>query len=180
MAARSRGGGSGAWAVVARVAGLHWDSSRPPGRVAWSPRGKRGLLFLPCLRRSGCEARRGSRRPGCGVEGAVALVVEAARAGFGVVGGNVALVDQDGGGAVAPCVVELRGEVNILQPSKGPAQDIGRQPPRLAGVEQLPRGGGPRLRFRHRFIIGRRGRRLRRPGVFFASRKPSSTSARKS
>ena len=55
------------------------------------------------------------------MEGAVALVVEAARAGFGVVGGYVALVDQDGGRAVAPCVV---GERGIVAAPFGPLQSL--------------------------------------------------------
>ena len=55
------------------------------------------------------------------MEGAVALVVEAARAGFGVVGGDVSLVDQDGGRAVAPCVV---GERGIIAAPLGPMQTL--------------------------------------------------------
>ena len=55
------------------------------------------------------------------MEGAVALVVEAAGAGFGVVGGYVAFVDQDGGRAMAPCVVGKRG---IIAAPLGPMQTL--------------------------------------------------------
>ena len=63
------------------------------------------------------------------MEGSVALVVEAARAGFGVVGGHVALVDQDGGGAAAPCLV---GERGIIAAPLGPLETLAALGDRLA------------------------------------------------
>ena len=63
------------------------------------------------------------------MEGAVALVVEAARPGSGVVGGYIALVDQDGGRAMAPCVV---GERGIIAAPLGPMQTLAALADRLA------------------------------------------------